>query len=108
MSDIKYTIDADALAKGMLSMVPKLGEEYEAALMIGMLPAPLMKLLDDALTSKAEEIFDAKYPPLDDPKKYPSLDKSWHTLRTDFIKGFVLSCSKQVSTAMYAHADMVV
>lgn len=106
--DIEYTIDADAIAKGLLAMIPQLGEDYEVALKFGMLPAPLMDLMDRVLKEKAEEIFDAKYPPINDPKKYPSLAECWRTLRTDFITGFVRSCSRQVSTAMYAHADMVV
>lgn len=105
--DIEYTIDADAIAKGLLAMVPNLGEDYEVALKFGMLPAPLMDLMDRMLKEKAEKIFDAQYPPLD-AKKYPSLAGCWQTMRSDFIAGFVRSCSKQVSTAMYAHAEMVV
>jgi hypothetical protein len=105
--DVKYAIDADKIAKAILAMVPDLGPSYEGALAFGMLPAPLMELLDQQLTRKAEEIIDAKYGRVD-PAKYPSIAGFWLPARAKFIKDFVRECSKLVSTAMYRHADMVV
>ncbi len=105
--DVKYTIDADKIAKAMLAMVPDLGPSYEGALAFGMLPFPLMELLDKELTRKAEEIIDAKYGQID-PEKYPSIAGFWLPARAKFIKDFVRDCSREVATAMYRHADMVV
>ncbi len=105
--DVKYAIDADAIAKAMLAMVPDLGSSYEGALAFGMLPAPLMEMLDQQLTRKAEEIIDAKYGQVD-PKLYPSIAGFWLPARAKFIKDFVRECSSQVARAMYRHADMVV
>ncbi len=46
------TIDADAIATGMLKMTKSLPDEYQNALTFGMLPAPLMDLLNKILTEK--------------------------------------------------------
>ena len=45
-------INTDAIASSILEMVNTLPEEYQAALSIGMLPAPLMGILDKQLTDK--------------------------------------------------------
>jgi hypothetical protein len=46
------TIDIDAIATGMLKMTESLPEEYQTALVFGMLPAPLMALLTKILEEK--------------------------------------------------------
>lgn len=46
------TINTDAIASGMLVMIKSLPEEYQTALAIGMLPAPLMDILSKIITEK--------------------------------------------------------
>ena len=46
------TVNTDAIAAGMLKMTESLPEEYQTALVFGMLPAPLMELLTKIMTEK--------------------------------------------------------
>lgn len=45
-------IDYEPLANGLLDIIKQMPDDYQAALAIGMLPAPIMELLKKALTDK--------------------------------------------------------
>src|SRR5262245_39236120 len=56
------TINAEAIAKGLLAMIDDLpdADSYHAALAFGMLPGPLMECLNKALEAKARELVEEK------------------------------------------------
>jgi hypothetical protein len=55
MQNVK--VDHKEIATGLLEMVETMPESYGNALAVGMLPAPLMNLLDRILADKAVELF---------------------------------------------------
>ena len=50
----KFTIDYKAIAQGIYDMTGELGDNYVGALSLGMLPAPLMDMLDKQIADKAK------------------------------------------------------
>lgn len=52
----QITVNADAIAEGMLEMVMDMPDSYQGALAVGMLPAPLMAMLERQLNDKAERL----------------------------------------------------
>ena len=51
----KTTIDYDALANGIIALTETMSEDYQAALAVGMLPAPIMEILEKQLNEKLIE-----------------------------------------------------
>ena len=87
---IRPKVNAAAIAAGLLKMIPELGENYEVALKFGMLPAPLMELLEKQTTEKLRAEYGA------------------FVFDNCNGKKVVAKIVKDVSHEMYAQAEMVV
>lgn len=93
-------VNVDAIAAGMLDMVHDLGESYETALKFGMLPAPLMDLLDRCLADKARELSAPAWLF----EGLPELEAAAEKARKEWVR----AVAHQVAMAMYHKTDMVV
>lgn len=102
-------VNAEAIGAGLLRMVDDLGDSYPAALRLGMLPAPLMQLLERTLGEKFEEIARNEANKLMRAMFGPDAELVKGSVADDAKKkAFVREASHQVALAMYAGADLVV
>jgi len=106
---LKITVNADGLAKGLLSMVDDMEECYANALKLGMLPAPLLDSFRENLEAKLRD--DMTIYSLDDSPT--DLDSKLHASNEhgqfDFtMRQLIASIEGDVTKAMYRHADMLV
>jgi len=103
-------VDADAIARGLLDMVPDLGESYEGALAFGMLPAPLMDSLRKMLGDKFDTITAEQSQMANTLGELGLVEMAgdMHTEIQDKRKKWVAHVEREVSCAMYQHAEMVV
>ena len=105
-------VDADAIAKGLLDMVPELGDAYEGALAFGMLPAPLMESLRGILGDKWDAIVkeqggEASIDAIAELGLPDMADDMRAELATRRAK-WIAHVEREVTLAMYHHAEMVV
>ena len=103
-------VNVDAIAQGMLEMVPDLGENYEAALQLGMLPAPLMDILHKQLADKFDQLA-VKHSKMADTMAelgFPEYAEEMRREITEKREKWVRHVEHEVSAAMYKHASILV
>lgn len=103
-------VDVTAIARGLLEMVSDLGEDYEAALSMGMLPAPLMDSLGKMLGDKFDSLA-AKQRTMANTLGELGLVEMAGDIHTEIQnkrKKWVAHVTREVSCAMYQAAEMVV
>lgn len=95
------TIDADAIAKSLYGMMT---DDYRAALMVGMLPAPIMEALKESLAWRAENIARERAEKVFGIKLDPAIECA----AAEWKASFVEEATSAVTQAMFAVAPMAV
>lgn len=100
------TIDADAIAQGML---PMFSPEERTVLRFGLLPAAKMELMETALREKFIDILRQQL--IKERNLSPEADAPMITLSTEGRKmqaTFVKEAARAVTLALYKHGELVV
>ena len=108
---MRIKVDSQAIAGGLLEMVPSIGSEYQNALKFGMLPYPLMSILSKVLSEKFDEIASEHYSMIDSIESDGLPEEMVATMRRDLVltkKKWISDTEKAVSLEMYKQAEMVV
>lgn len=119
MRQMRITMDADAIAKGVLAMMRERhlasqdAEDDETIIRFGMLPARWMNMLESQMDAVIRERFDLLPKRSSDRDEYTTIIKDpnaedGHRMVTFKMRDLVNEMVHEVSLAMYSNVDMVV